>query len=175
MFVSDELPHYGTVLRELFHKLWPAERTGKPGRPRGPERKLDGDLVYATVRKERSGSRVVKVERSVELGTREQVDLALAESPSRTINTAYVERANLGWRHWDAHLTRKAMTFAKSKKWLEAKFAISVAFYNLIRPHGTLSRSPGQPFRPKTPAMAAGITSRPWAVRDLLGYQKLRQ
>ena len=30
LFVSDELPHYGTVLGELFHKLVPPVPTGKP-------------------------------------------------------------------------------------------------------------------------------------------------
>jgi transposase-like protein len=37
LFVSDELPHYGTVLGELFHELLPSAPTGKPGRPRNPE------------------------------------------------------------------------------------------------------------------------------------------
>jgi len=38
LFVSDELPHYATVLEELFHRLVPPARTGKPGRPKNPER-----------------------------------------------------------------------------------------------------------------------------------------
>jgi hypothetical protein len=45
----------------------------------------------------------------------------LAESPSQTINTAYIERSNLDWRLWDAHLTRKAPTVARSMRWLRAK------------------------------------------------------
>jgi len=44
LFVSDELPHYGTVLGELFHQLAPLPPTGKPGRPRNPKRVIDADL-----------------------------------------------------------------------------------------------------------------------------------
>jgi len=51
LFVSDELPHYGTVLGELFHELVSPTPTGKPGRPKKPERIIDADLDYATVRR----------------------------------------------------------------------------------------------------------------------------
>ena len=46
LFVSDELPHYATVLAELFHELIPPAPTGRPGRPRSPERVLDADLSF---------------------------------------------------------------------------------------------------------------------------------
>ena len=69
LFVSDELPHYGTVLGELFHQLAPLPATGKPGRPRNPERVIDADLAYATVHKTRQGSQIVKVECKVIHGT----------------------------------------------------------------------------------------------------------
>jgi hypothetical protein len=56
LFGSDELPHYETVLGELFHQLVPPEPTGKPGRPRNPERVINADLVYATFHKTRQGA-----------------------------------------------------------------------------------------------------------------------
>ena len=87
---------------------------------------------------------------------------------AETINTSYVERSNLNWRMWDAHLTRKSLMYAKSIRWLRAKFSICVAFYNLIRPHETLSRRNDRRFLPKTPAMAAGVTDHQWTVRELL-------
>ena len=58
---------------------------------------------------------------------------------------------------WDAHLTRKSLMFAKSFRWLKAKFAICIGFYNFISPHERLSRGVDRVFRPNTPAMAAGI------------------
>ena len=140
LFVSDELPHYGTVLGELLHELVPSVPTGKAGRPRNPERVIDADLDYATVHKTRQGGQVIKVERKVVHGSEQHVLARLAKSPSQTVNTAYVERSNLDWRLWDAHLARKAPTVAHSMRWLKAKFAICVACYNLIRPRETLSR-----------------------------------
>ncbi len=168
LFVSDELSHYATVLAELFHKVVPSSLTGKRGRPRNPVRLIDADLDYATVHKTRESGHIVQVERRVVYGSESSVQQRLTDSPSRTINTSYIERSNLNWRLWDAHLTRKASTFARSPRWLRAKFAIVVACYNLIRPHGTLSRGPDKVFRPKPPAMAAKLTDHPWTFMELL-------
>jgi hypothetical protein len=175
LFVSDELPHYGTVLGELFHELVPVAPTGKPGRPRNPERVIDADLDYATVHKTRQGALVIKVERKIVHGSEQHIHARLAKSPSHTINTAYVDRSNLDWRLWDAHLARKAPTVARAMRWLKAKFAICVACYNFIRPHETLSRGEDRIFRPKTPAMAASLTDHRWTFTELLAYPALCQ
>jgi hypothetical protein len=175
LFVSDELPHYATVLSELFHELKPCMPTGMPGRPRSPEKIVDADLDYATVHKTRQQGRVIKVERNVVLGSESRILARLENSPSQTINTAYVERSNLDWRLWDAHLVRKAPTVARSIRWLKAKFAICVACYNLIRPHETLSRDKDRIFRPKTPAMAANVADHLWTFTELLAYPALCQ
>jgi MFS superfamily sulfate permease-like transporter len=173
LFTSDELPHYADGLKELFHKLKPPKPTGLPGRPRNPEKLVDEDLDYATVHKTREKGRVVKVEKNIIFGSAERIEKRLEELPSNTINTSYVERSNLNWRMWDAHLTRKSLMFAKSIRWLKAKFAICIGFYNFLRPHETLSRGKDRVFRSKTPAMAAGITDHQWTIRDLLGYHVL--
>jgi hypothetical protein len=131
-----------------------AERTGERGRPRNPVRVVDKDLDYATVHKTRIAGRVVKVERKVIYGNAQRIQNRLENSPSKTINTAFSERTNLDWRLWDAHLARKALTFARSHRWLKAKFAICVGEDRI--------------FSPKTPAMAAGVTDRPWKIMDLL-------
>ena len=171
LFTSDELPHYADGLKDLFHKEVTPEPTGRPGRPKKSEKVLDENLDYATVHKTRVNGRVVKVEKKVVYGSAERIEERLKELPSNTINTSFVERSNLNWRVWDAHLARKALTFAKRICWLKAKFAICVAFYNFIRPHETLSRGEDRRFRPKTPAMAAGITSHVWTIKDLIGYK----
>ena len=109
LFVSDELPHYGTVLGELFHKLVPQTPTGKPGRPRNSERIIDADLDYVTVHKTRQGAQVIKVERKVIHGSEKQVQARLEKSPSQTINTAYIERSNLDWRLWTRILRERLL------------------------------------------------------------------
>jgi hypothetical protein len=168
LFTSDELPHYADGLKELFHKLVKPKPTGRRGRPRKPEKVVDESLDYATVHKTRENGRVVKVETRVVFGLAERIEGRLEQLPSKTINTSYVERSNLNWRMWDAHLTRKSLMYAKSIRWLRAKFSICVAFYNFIRPHETLSRRNDRRFLPKTPAMAAGVTDHQWTVRELL-------
>jgi IS1 family transposase len=167
LFVSDELSHYATVLRELYSHKEPVPRTGKRGRPVNSKQVIDYDLDYATVKKTRAKGHIVKVERSVVYGTKSSVKARLKMTPSNTINTSYVERSNLSWRTWDAHLARKSLTFAKSNRWLEAKLSICIVWYNFVRPHATLSKnSIIKPAR-VTPAMAYGLTSRPWTLYDI--------
>ena len=113
---------------------------------------------------------MIKVERKIVHGSEQQILARLEKSPSQTVNTAYVERSNLDWRLWDAHLARKSLTFARSLRWLRAKFAIVVSCYNLIRPHGTLSRGVDRVFRPTTPAMAAEVTDHLWTLGEILAY-----
>ena len=171
LFTSDELPHYADGLKELFHQLVAQKPTGRPGRPRSPEKIIDKNLDYATVHKTREKGRVVKVETKIVFGSSARIEERLKHLPGNTINTSYVERSNLNWRMWDAHLTRKSLMFAKSFRWLKAKFAICIAFYNFIRPHETLSRGEDRVFRPTTPAMAAGIIDRQWTINTLLKYR----
>ena len=171
LFTSDELPHYADGLIELFHKLVQPEPTGLRGRPRNPVKIVDKNLDYAIVHKTREKGRVVKVEWKIVFGSAERIKKRLEALPSNTINTSFVERSNLNWRMWDAHLTRKSLMFAKSFCWLRAKFSLCVGFYNFIRPHETLSRGSDRVFRPNTPAMVAGITDHPWTVKELLYYK----
>jgi hypothetical protein len=168
LFTSDELPHYADGLKELFHELVKPKPTGRRGRPRKAEKVVHESLDYATVHKTRENGHVVKVETRVVFGLAERIEARLEQLPSNTINTSYVERSNLNWRMWDAHLTRKSLMYARSIRWLRAKFSICVAFYNFIRPHETLSRRNDRRFLPKTPAMAAGVTDHQWTVRELL-------
>lgn len=170
LFVSDELAHYADALMEMFHDLIKPEPTGRPGRPRKAKKVAHDDLDYATVHKTREGGRIVKVEKKVVFGSDERIQRRLEESPSSTINTSYVERSNLSWRTWDAHLTRKSLTFAKSLRWLKAKFSICISFYNFVRPHGTLSKA-----KKITPAMAAKVTDHPWSIQELLECRVIRQ
>lgn len=171
LFTSDELPHYADGLKELFHKLIKPEPTGRPGRPRNPEKVVNEDLDYAIVHKTREKGRIVKVETKVVFGSAERIAKRMEELLGKTINTSYVERSNLNWRIWDAHLARKSLRYAKSIRWLKAKFSICVAFYNFIRPHETLSRTDNRKFLPKTPAMAAGITDHQWTTQELLAFK----
>ena len=169
LFTSDELAAYATLLKEIYHHMETQERTGRRGRPRNPAAVVDEDLDYATVHKTRENGRVVKVEKKIVYGDAERIASRLDDSPSRGINTAYVERMNGILRQLDAHLRRKAPTFAKSLRFLKAKLYLVVAYYTFVRPHATLSKNPDHSTTPRTPAMIAGLAPRPWTVAELLG------
>jgi IS1 family transposase len=168
LFVSDELAHYATSLEDTHSCLEPVPRAGKRGRPANPKKVVDSGLDYATVKKTRQKGHIVKVERAVVFGTEESVKNRLESSPSKTINTSYIERGNLDWRLWDAHLARKTSTFAKSSRWLKAKLSICIFWRNFVRPHSSLGKISKNNARQVTPAMAAGIASRPWTAKEVV-------
>ena len=169
LFTSDELKAYASLLLEIFHETVKEEPTGKRGRPRSPRIIPQADLDYATVHKTRSKGRVVKVEKKIVYGDATRISIRLEDSPSHTINTSYMERMNGILRQMDAHLKRKALTFAKSVLYFIAKLSLTVAVYNFVRPHGTLSKNTDRSTTPRTPAMSAGITAYPWNFVELLG------
>jgi transposase InsO family protein len=65
-----------------------------------------------------------------------------------------------------ASLTRRTWATAQTVAGLQRQVAWWRAYYHFVRPH----RSLGQQRRARTPAMAAGLTTRRWSVHDLLGY-----
>jgi transposase InsO family protein len=77
----------------------------------------------------------------------------------KRICTSHIERQNGSLRQWCKRLTQ--LTYAFSKKWGHHKAALAVhfAYYNFCRVHGSLKA---------TPAMAAGLTARPWQLAELL-------
>ena len=82
------------------------------------------------------------------------------------VSTSMVERSNLTLRMTTRRFTR--LTNAFSKKVENHAHAVSLAFmaYNFCTPHGTLTKAQGG--LKTTPAMAAGVTDRPWRVADIL-------
>jgi hypothetical protein len=79
-------------------------------------------LLYATVLKKRVNKNVVEIKTTTVIGYPEKVNLCLAKSPYKTINSSFNEIINGNWRLWYSHLTRKSLTFAKSPVLLDAKF-----------------------------------------------------
>jgi len=166
LFTSDELVHYETILGEIYSEEIPVERTGKRGRPRKPERKIDPLLDYAVVHKTREKGKVVKVERRIVYGDEKRIDEKIAMSPGKKINTSYIERANGTLRQTDSHLRRKSQTFAKKMSHLKAKLSVIILIYNFIRPHNTLSKNPDKTRTPRTPALAAKLIENNWTVQS---------
>jgi IS1 family transposase len=164
LFTSDELVHYETILAEVYSEEIPVERTGKRGRPRKPQRKIDPELDYAVVHKTREKGRVVKVEKRIVYGEESRIDEKIAKSPGKKINTSYVERSNGTLRQTNGHLRRKSQTFAKEMPHFKARLAVVILIYNCIRPHNTLSKNPDKTRTPRTPALVGGLIVKNWTV-----------
>jgi IS1 family transposase len=98
-----------------------------------------------------SPPKVSSVERTVIMGD---------PDPSR-ISTSFVERQNLGLRTSVRRFTRLTNGFSKSVERHRAAVALYAVHHNFVRRHGTIKT---------TPAVASGVTYRPWTVTDLLAW-----
>ena len=95
------------------------------------------------------------------------------------MNTALVERVNLTLRRSVAALARRTWSTAQEAPQLLIQLEWWRGYYHFVRPHASLRVPLAQPsewggrrvprrYRQRTPAMAAGLTSRRWTVCDLL-------
>lgn len=105
--------------------------------------------------------------------------LARLESLGQTINTSFVERMNLSFRHLVSRLHRKTLCFSKKREYLAFHLHLALAYYHFARVHSSLrvalpqpipTRGNGSPkkWEQRTPAMAAGLTDHAWSLEELL-------
>lgn len=176
LLTSDEYPAYETAILLAYGERVIPPRTGRPGRPRGPHKVAPAGLNYAVVSKRREKGRVVEVGTRVVFGTAEAVAAALAASKaSRSINTAFIERANGTDRHRNARKARKTYRFSKDRHHHEAVTYLSLYSYNFCWPVRTLSvEHPGGGRLRRSPAMAAGLTDHVWSMAEWLSRPVLQ-
>jgi IS1 family transposase len=178
LVTSDELASYQTVLKQVWRSAAAPEQDRrcklrkkyKQPIPAAP----DPALNYATVCKQRKNGRVVSVRADVVFGSRESVARSLKESSaSGTINTSFVERHNATDRHRNARKARRSYRFSKDWQIHEAVGYFTYYTYNFCWRVRTLA----QPLpdsnsqakkRPRTPAMAAGLTDHVWELKEWL-------
>lgn len=77
------------------------------------------------------------------------------------ISTSHIERLNLTTRMQMRRFTRLTNGFPKKLPNLKAAVALHFAHYNFVRTHGSLR---------VTPAMEAGIASRPWTTEEITAF-----
>lgn len=83
------------------------------------------------------------------------------------ISTSYVERANLTMRMSMRRFTRLTNAFSKKVENMAHAVALHFMAYNFVKPHGTLTKAAGG--HPTTPAMAAGLATKPWTYEEVVG------
>lgn len=114
------------------------------------------------------------------LGTQDALKAALQQLGfSGRLNTAFIERVNLTVRHGVAALARRTWATAQQSPQLLVNLEWWRAYYHFVRPHASLRVALAQPrerggkrlaqrYRHRTPAMAAGRTTRRWTAREVL-------
>jgi IS1 family transposase len=179
LFTTDEYAAYDAAIADTYSVPKEAlelteEQKADFGWEEMPPVYFPVEIGYATVQKVRQKGRVVKVKKRVRLGTKNQVDEALAEgSTVATINTSYVERLHGTQRHFNARKARKVYTFSKELLFHVAVTWLYVVYDNFGRTPRTL-REKVQEIPPRyqyrTPAMVAGVTDHGWSLENILNY-----
>jgi hypothetical protein len=177
LVTSDEYPVYAEAIRATYGRVVIPPRTGRPGRPRQAYTEVPPAVTYATVHKERANNRVVRVSLRVVFGTLAAVALALvASAVSRAVNTCFVERHNGTDRGRCSRKVRKSYAFSKDWDLHRAATLFSYFSYNFCWPVRTLrERCADGQWRPRTPAMAAGLTDRVWPLAEWLTYPAVQR
>jgi IS1 family transposase len=181
LFLTDGFKEYTTALLTHFgHWVQPERRqaTGPAPKPRWMPRP---HLLYAQVIKTVRRRRLVRVRHRVVFGTLEAVQQVLAACGWQ-INTAFIERLNRSMRQHVAAIGRRVTALCKHEDGLRQQLAVYHVYYNFCLPHASLRVPLPQPlptngtgsaktWRPRTPAMAAGLTDRVWSLREVLLFR----
>lgn len=133
-------------------------RTGKRGRP--PLRLPAGVRLTQTVKRRDRRGRLVRVEVRAAFG-----------APPALPHPVHVERQNGVLRDRLNCLTRKTHAFAKTTTTWDAAVGLALFEHNWLRPHPVLRQptdEPGRRYRPRTPAMALGLTDHRWTWAEFL-------
>ena len=115
-------------------------------------------------------------------GSKEIVIERIRQSIGNVINTSFVERMNLTFRHHVPALVRRTIRIAKTVLGLEQQLTVAGTNYNFCKPHSSLrlplptpipTKGSGSPklWEQRTPAMAAGITDHIWTMEELLMFR----
>jgi transposase InsO family protein len=143
---------------------------------------LEPNLIYGQVKKCYRRRKLVRVTHVMRLGTEEVLKAALQGLGfSGRLNTAFIERVNLTVRHGVAALARRTWATSQQAPQLLAYLEWWRAYYHFVRPHAWLQIALTQPrerggrlraqrYRQRTPAMAAGRTTRRWTTREVLSH-----
>jgi IS1 family transposase len=178
LFTSDGLNVYFYALTAHFgHWL----QMGRRGR-KVLRWQVAAELIYGQVKKSYRRRKLVRVSQVMRLGTEDALKVVLQGlGHSGRLNTAFIERVNLTIRHGIAALARRTWATAQQSSQLLAHLEWWRAYYHFVRPHEALRVALVQPreqggklvaqrYRQRTPAMAAGRTTRRWTAYEVLSY-----
>ena len=127
----------------------------------------DDPAVYLQIKNRYRGGKIVRSTWTRAMGSELAHDDALARnSDSLKPNTAFIERLNLTKRMCCSLLRRRNPSPARKIESLQSALELVRLIYNYVRPHFALRTRRGH----ETPAMAAGITTRPLRLREIMSW-----
>jgi IS1 family transposase/transposase-like protein len=166
IFTDGEDAYINAVLA-AFGNSYPAPRISHLGRPPLPIIRAPHDLVMAQIIKHREGGKVKQVEIRPIFG-KGKLDSVVEMLGWHKANTSAIERFNLTDRARNARKGRKSLNFSRSKLQHKAHSFISVVLYNFHHHHRSLTIKTVEQHLKRTPAQAAGLTSRQFSLLELL-------
>jgi IS1 family transposase len=178
LFTSDGLNLYFYALTAHFGDWFLGSRRGRNVR----QWRVAAGLIYGQVKKSYRRRKLVRVTHVMRLGTEDALKASLQGlGLSGRLNTAFIERLNLTVRHGVAALARRTWATSQQSPQLLTHLEWWRAYYHFVRPHQSLrvrlvqprergGKLTAQRYRQRTPAMAAGRTTRRWTAREVLSY-----
>jgi IS1 family transposase len=181
LFLTDGLKAYATALLTHFGSWVQPPRRQATGPVPKPRWMAVPQLLHVQVVKTMRRCRLIRVRHRVVFGTLEAVQQVLAACGWQ-INTAFIERVNLSIRQHVAAVGRRVTTLCKGEDGVRQQLALYHVYYNFCLPHASLRMPLPQPlptngtgsakqWRPRTPAMAAGLTEHVWTLREVLLFR----
>jgi len=176
LFTSDGLNLYFYALTAHFGRWLALSRGGHHIR----RWQVAPGLIYGQIKKSYRRRKLLRVTPVMRLGTAGALKVVLQGLGfSGRLNTAFIERVNLTVRHGVAALARRTWATAQQSPHLLAHLEWWRAYYHFVRPHAALrmtlvqprargSKLAAQRYHQRTPAMAAGRTTRQWTAREVL-------
>jgi hypothetical protein len=158
---SDGNDSYPEAMLNTWGKLPDYSGRGRPPIRKQPQK----NWKCIQVTKHRSGGRLIGITYRVVYGDQKEVRDLMG------LNTAYVERTNLTSRQMNGRMVRKTLSFSKDGEMLEASCAWEDCIYNLTQPVKSLRieiNDEGQRWKPRSPAMVAGLTDHIWTIEELM-------
>jgi IS1 family transposase len=166
LFLTDGWKPYTAALLQVVGVVSRPRQRGKVGRQPKPRLVAPPALFYAQVVKVRNKTgHVVEVSRRVVYGGPRRFGKQLRlRQLGETIQTAFMERWYGTLRGLVAPLRRRTRCLSWSRARHRGKVWLMVSLYNFVMPHKSLR----QGRRPRTPAMAIGLTDHVWSYREYI-------
>lgn len=170
---TDGESSYATLFPELFGQPYRPSRHTHRGRPRTVRFRIPRTLAHVQIIKHRQGQRLTEVTIRYTHGSHKRVQQALAQLGYQVPNTSAIERRNGTARRMSAFQVRKSLAFARRP---DTKLALGwwgVTVYNWNRIQRPLRLPLTLPkgkkkYLQRSPAMALGLTTQVWTIRELL-------